>query len=141
MKTFNSSEILDRLRTALNIPNDTELAAYLGIKKATLSNWRARNSIDWSLVFSFCEHTDTNWLIFGKPISDADTPPPGSNTADSSDVISHLEAIIEKKDQRIEQLCKENGRMEAQLKQLEGEAAKLDTPRYATQSTLETAPT
>lgn len=36
------------------------------MKKATLSNWRSRNSIDWNLLFSFCEQLNIDWLVTGK---------------------------------------------------------------------------
>lgn len=65
MKTFSSTEILNRLKEALSTTSDTELADLLGIKKTTLSNWRNRNSIDLPLVFSFCEHINIDWLITG----------------------------------------------------------------------------
>lgn len=65
MKTFSSTEILNRLKEALSTTSDTELADLLGIKKSTLSNWRNRNSIDLPLVFSFCEHINIDWLITG----------------------------------------------------------------------------
>ncbi|MCM1319520.1 MAG: helix-turn-helix domain containing protein [Muribaculaceae bacterium] len=66
MKTFSSTEILERLKEALSASTDTELADKLGIKKATLSNWKNRNSIDLPLVFSFCEHINIDWLITGR---------------------------------------------------------------------------
>lgn len=66
MKTFSSTEILNRLKEALSTTSDTELADLLGIKKSTLSNWRNRNSIDLPLVFSFCEHINIDWLITGR---------------------------------------------------------------------------
>lgn len=66
MKTFSSDDILNRLKTALAIGADKELAEILGINKTTLSNWRARNSIDFPLVFSFCEHTNIDWLVTGR---------------------------------------------------------------------------
>ena len=66
MKTLSSNDILNRLKTALAASTDKELADMLGIKKTTLSNWRARNSIDFSLVFSFCEHINLNWLLLGE---------------------------------------------------------------------------
>lgn len=66
MKTISSNDILNRLKIALAASTDKELADMLGIKKATLSNWRARNSIDFSLVFSYCEHINLNWLLLGE---------------------------------------------------------------------------
>lgn len=66
MKTLNFGAILDRLKEALNIGSDTELASVLGVKKATISNWRKRDTADLPLLFSICEHIDLNWLIFGE---------------------------------------------------------------------------
>ncbi len=66
MKTFSSDEVLNRLKEALSVGTDTELADLLGIKKATLSNWRNRSSVDFLLVFSFCEHVNIDWLITGR---------------------------------------------------------------------------
>lgn len=66
MKTFSSDDILNRLKLAFSAGSDTELADLLGIKKATLSNWRNRNSLDLPLVFSFCEHINIDWLITGQ---------------------------------------------------------------------------
>ncbi len=66
MKTFSSDEVLDRLKYALKIDTDSELANELGIKRATLSNWRSRNSIDLPLLFSICESINLDWLITGR---------------------------------------------------------------------------
>ena len=66
MKTFSSQEVILRLKKALNISTDIELANYLGISKSTLSNWKARNTLDLPLLFSLCEQISIDWLITGK---------------------------------------------------------------------------
>ncbi len=67
MTTFNDkSLILNRIKLANNFNSDTELASFLGITKPTLSNWHRRNSIDFDIVFSKCEHINLDWLITGK---------------------------------------------------------------------------
>lgn len=66
MKTFSSRDILNRLKIALQISTDNELANHIGVSKATISNWCTRNSLDFSLLFSFCEHINLDWLITGK---------------------------------------------------------------------------
>lgn len=67
MKTFlNKKQIISRLKEVNNFSSDTDLANFLGISKSTLSNWYARDSIDFDLVFSKCEHIDLGWLITGK---------------------------------------------------------------------------
>lgn len=121
MKTFPTSEILDRLRNALNQSNDTELANFLGVKKATLSNWRSRNSLDWPLLFSFCEHIDLNWIIFGdsKAIPPTNQESLAINT--NSSLVEHLDNKLKEKDKEIGSLNKEIGKLEARIEQLEKE--------------------
>lgn len=58
--------IINRIKKANNFSTDTELANFLGIKKSTLSNWYTRNTIDYDLVFSKCEHLNLDWLVYGK---------------------------------------------------------------------------
>jgi phage repressor protein C with HTH and peptisase S24 domain len=66
MKTLSSQEVILRLKKALNISTDIELANYLGISKSTLSNWKARNTLDLPLLFSLCEQISIDWLLTGK---------------------------------------------------------------------------
>lgn len=66
MKTFSSQEIISRLKIAIKANTDNEVSSYLGISKATLSNWKKRNSCDFLLLFSKCKHINLNWLIYGE---------------------------------------------------------------------------
>lgn len=66
MKTIIISDVLDRLKQALNITTDTQLADALKVGKATISNWRSRNTVDFSLLFSNCGQTNINWLLNGE---------------------------------------------------------------------------
>mgnify|MGYP001538339963 CR=1 FL=1 len=42
--------IIKRAKQALNLKRDSELAEYLGVSRATVTNWGARNSIDFRLL-------------------------------------------------------------------------------------------
>lgn len=68
MKTFSSKEVIERLKIALNLSSDNALAETLGVSKATLSNWKSRNSIDIPLLFSKCEHLSIDWLLTGNGV-------------------------------------------------------------------------
>ena len=127
MKTFSSDDILNRLKTALSVGTDTELADLLGIKKATLSNWRNRNSIDLPLVFSVCEQVNIDWLITGRgtPALHLDEAPiPTKEVA--KDENQFLDRIVAQ--------AEEIGRLKERIEQLEREkneptASYQDAPR------------
>ncbi len=57
--------ILKRFKDAKNIKKDLDLASHLGINQSTLANWKHRNSIDFDILFSFCDNISLDWLIFG----------------------------------------------------------------------------
>lgn len=65
-KSQNAKDILERLKIAYNIKNDTELAAFLGVARNTVSTWKTRNSIDYALVFARCDNLNIDWLITGE---------------------------------------------------------------------------
>lgn len=135
LKTFSSSEILDRLRGALGLANDTELANHLGIKKATLSNWRSRNSLDWPLLFSVCEQISLDWLVYER----GDEQLYAQRTKEpNNDFINHLERSINAKDAKIGDLHEEIGRLKARIEELERERPVPIAPRYVHSTSKET---
>lgn len=130
MKTFNSSEILDRLRGALKLSNDTELATTLGIKKATLSNWRSRNSLDWPLLFSFCKQMDLNWLVWGDKTDALQSQTAPHETPSNDALITHLDSKLREKDKEIGNLREEIGRLKAHIEALERGETRQPVPVY-----------
>lgn len=66
MKTFSSEKIIERLKEALEINSDSTLAERLKVTKGTLSNWKARNSLDFEKVFSVCGLISVDWLLTGE---------------------------------------------------------------------------
>ena len=66
MTTNNDkSLILNRIKFIKKMSTDSQLAIFLGITVATLSNWRKRNSLDYDLVFEKCSDINKEWLING----------------------------------------------------------------------------
>lgn len=63
---FNVSEIVGRAKRVLDLKTDAALASYLGVSRSTLSNWIARNSIDFPLLLERLKEVDYNWLLTGK---------------------------------------------------------------------------
>lgn len=67
MDTFlDVKGIIKRAKQALNLHNDSELAEYLGVSRGTVSNWGARNRIDFPLLFEKLKDVNYNWLLIGK---------------------------------------------------------------------------
>ncbi len=63
---FCAADIVKRAKQVQNFKTDSQLAAWLGISRSTLSNWVARNSIDFPLVLGKLSRVDYNWLLTGK---------------------------------------------------------------------------
>lgn len=67
MDTFlDITGIVKRAKQVLNLKNNTELAAYLGVSHSTLFNWIKRNSMNFPLVLNKMKDVDYNWLLTGK---------------------------------------------------------------------------
>lgn len=68
MDTFlDVTAIVKRAKQVLNLKRDSELAEYLGVSRATVSNWCARNRIDFPLLLDkMGRDVDYNWLLVGK---------------------------------------------------------------------------
>lgn len=71
---FDVAEVLERAKNFLNFRTDAQLAEYLGISRSTLSNWAARNSMDYPLVLGRLKQVDYNWLLTGEPLPAAEPP-------------------------------------------------------------------
>ncbi len=59
--------IVRRAKQAINAEKDSQLAKHLGVSRATVSNWVARNRIDFPLLLEkMGRDVDYNWLLMGK---------------------------------------------------------------------------
>lgn len=85
---FCAADIVKRAKLVMNFKTDAELAAYLGISRPTLSNWIARNSIDFPLVLGRFGQVDYNWLLTGMG-----RPTPQTRYCDSELVQGTVELI------------------------------------------------
>jgi hypothetical protein len=68
MNKKSAATVLDRLQQALSVESDSELSRKIGINRATLGNWRNRNSIPYSLCINICEkeNLSIDWLLTGE---------------------------------------------------------------------------
>lgn len=58
--------IIERLFKYFNVKTNTELAFKLGVTPTALSNWKARGSMDYDLIFTKCEGVNFHWLFTGE---------------------------------------------------------------------------
>ena len=68
MSKISAGEVIDRILTALNFNNDSELCRVLKINRATLGNWRIRDSVPYSLCVNIAEtkNISLDWLLTGE---------------------------------------------------------------------------
>ncbi len=59
------NDVLTRLKSALKIDSDVELAALMNIKNNVISNWRSRGRVNHQAIITICElyQIDLNWLL------------------------------------------------------------------------------
>ncbi|EHO41107.1 CI repressor [Caldithrix abyssi DSM 13497] len=115
MQTKNVSEILERLKIAYNIKNDSRLADFLGVTRSTISTWKSRNSIDYDLVFAKCKNLNINWLLTGQGSMFLEPSPAGA-------VNDHTQEY-QAKEQEIARLKKEIANLKEELKKIDKEDA------------------
>lgn len=116
---IDKKQILNRFKQAKKITSDIELAHFLGISRGTLSNWKARNSLDFDLLFSKCEHESIHWLVTGegeifyssKPEKEVPTIVEPAASTDALRMIADL--------------ARENGQLQAENAELKKEIARL----------------
>lgn len=64
---INIADIFERLKKALCLRNDADLARKLGESPKKLAVWKLRNTIPIDLLVSFCSHyfLDLEWVLTG----------------------------------------------------------------------------
>lgn len=70
---FDFKKILKRFKEELNLKHDREIAEILGVEQQNITNWKARNSIPYDLIISFCLEKEINmiYILTGKKDSNS----------------------------------------------------------------------
>lgn len=65
--THNVSDVISRLKSALKVGSDTDLAKVMNIKPNVLWNWKSRKTADYELIISVCvkNNLNLNWVLSG----------------------------------------------------------------------------
>jgi hypothetical protein len=65
---LNAENVIVRLKQILNEKSDQKLGDYLGIPKSTISNWRQRDSVPYSICVQVAQEKNVSldWLLTGE---------------------------------------------------------------------------
>lgn len=60
--------VIGRLKTALRLRTDVELAEYLSVRQNTISGWKSRDTLDYKKIIEICDMNNISfdWLFSGK---------------------------------------------------------------------------
>ena len=118
-------EILDAISKHYGFTKRNELADFLGISAAVLSNWYSRDTLDYEIIIEKCKDVDLNILLKNNKMNNDDkyyTPSDEIHVIESTppkySLLSWLEQQNEKKDRKIEDLTEKLGQLKEQLRQL-----------------------
>ena len=62
---MNKKDRLDAIIKHFGGGNASQFANLLGVSPSTISTWKARNTIDYDLIFAKCENLSASWLLSG----------------------------------------------------------------------------
>ena len=67
-KSRFSISVIGRLKTALRLRTDVELAKHLGVRQNTVSGWKSRDTLDYKKIIEICDGNNISfdWLFSGK---------------------------------------------------------------------------
>jgi len=68
MNNLSANAVLDRLQKALDVKSDSALSRAMGVNRATLGNWRTRDSVPYSICVNVAveKGISLNWLLMGQ---------------------------------------------------------------------------
>lgn len=63
---LTKGEMLDAIKSHLNMNKNAEFARFLGISSQAVSNWYSRNTFDAELLYTKCDFINPDWLLTGR---------------------------------------------------------------------------
>lgn len=63
---ISKGEMLDAIKTHLNMTKNADFARFLGVSSQAVSNWYTRNTFDAELLYTKCDFINPAWLLTGK---------------------------------------------------------------------------
>ena len=133
----SAGAVLDRLQIVFEVANDSQLCEATGTPRPTLGNWRARQSVPYSLCVSVADSKgiSLDWLLTGEgpmrrgEISPTSTP---TNTAQEEAILSLYRSLSESDQREIQSAAEEKKRIRDIEQRLEDLTAALaDVKKHA----------
>ena len=140
MDTKSAEAVITRLKLVLQVKSDAELCRITGVNRQTLSNWKSRDSVPYSLCVQMAEaeNISLDWLITGSgPMARGGTLKTAQEAEPSATYVTNpkeralLELFKELSEEDQREICRdaeEKKRMsdiEAQLKEVQAKLAAL----------------
>jgi len=132
MNNFTADAVLDRLQQAVGASSDSALSRALGVNRATLGNWRNRNSVPYSICvdFAIAHGISLNWLLAGLGSMSVDAPAPlATASSEHAELIGLYSALNTVQQLGVLQILTDKKRLN------DLEVAVLDLHQIITQST------
>jgi len=132
MNNFTADAVLDRLQQAVGASSDSALSRALGVNRATLGNWRNRNSVPYSICvdFAIARGISLNWLLAGQGTMSIDVPTPlATSSSEHAEFIGLYSALNTAQQLDVLQVLTDKKRLN------DLEVAVLDLQQIITQST------
>jgi hypothetical protein len=81
-------EVCARIKSAYNLANDVQLAAFLDIASSTLAMQQKRGNLDFAMILQKCSDLDLNWILRGEDLL-------GRHTGESGTLYSQLPLSVQ----------------------------------------------
>lgn len=124
----SAGDVLDRLQIVFGVNSDSQLCTTIGVPRATLGNWRSRDSVPYDLCMHVAETEGLalDWLLRGEgPMKPGDTLPIETGNTPQEDAILTLYRSLGDADRRdIQSAVEEKKRLrdiEQRLEELESQ--------------------
>ncbi len=127
---FNFDEIISRLKTAINVSNDADLAGRMDMKPNTFSNRKKAGSLPYEEIIRIAdsENVNINWLFTGQGSVHRDQPiasPEDTLDQRHTVLLSLFDALSEGQQREILAAAQEKERLNKMEQQLSGLLKKL----------------
>lgn len=130
------SDVLTRLKSALKIKRDADLAKLMNIGTNRIGNWKARQSIPVKFILTFCEQNglDSNYILKG--IETLKEPSVSYNSNAPQAVFDNM--LLESYQERIKTLESLNAVLTTSNAELNANLANLQTKLMKLQEAMKT---